>query len=83
MASVVRLGTIVGMSYVRKTVTIPQETARAVEELADGNVSAFVTNALEHQVRIERLRLAVTGFEAEHGEIPPEALARVDKAWPV
>jgi hypothetical protein len=71
------------MNYVRKTVTIPQETARAVEELADGNVSAFVTMALEHQVRVERLRLAVTDFEAEHGEIPPEALARVDEAWRV
>jgi metal-responsive CopG/Arc/MetJ family transcriptional regulator len=70
------------MSMVRKTITLPEELVAEVEELADGNVSAFIARTLEREIKLTRMDELIKELEAEHGPISEEALRRVDEQWP-
>lgn len=58
-----------GMTLVRKTVTLPEEVVRDVEELSGGSFSAFTAQALERAVRQRHLRSVVAELEKVNGPI--------------
>jgi hypothetical protein len=62
---------------------MPRELADRASELAGGNFSAFVSEALDRHVKLELARRLVREHEAGNGPISEEALATVDRAWPV
>jgi Post-segregation antitoxin CcdA len=72
------------------SLTLPAELLQAVRELAGGNLSAWVSEALTHAVRAERLRAYVAEREAKAGPLDPELLATAEAnfdtvdaaAWP-
>lgn len=59
----------------RRTVTIDADLAAEADRLADGNLSALVSRALEREVRLARLGQLVADFEAEHGALSEDELA--------
>lgn len=60
----------------RRTVTIDDALAAAADQLADGNLSALVSRALEREVRLARLGQLVADFESDHGALTDEELSR-------
>jgi hypothetical protein len=58
-----------GMTLVRKTVTLPEEVVRDVEELSGESFSAFTAQALERAVRQRHLRSVVAELEKVNGPI--------------
>ncbi len=68
---------IVSMTLVRKTVTLPEEVVRDIEELSGGNFSAFTAEALQRAVRRSHIRAAVADLEAVNGPSGTEDLAAV------
>lgn len=60
----------------RRTVTLDDALAAAADQLADGNLSALVSRALEREVRLARLGQLVADFESEHGALTEQELAR-------
>ncbi|MCP9489396.1 MAG: hypothetical protein MSC31_05920 [Solirubrobacteraceae bacterium MAG38_C4-C5] len=69
------------MSMVRKTVTLPEEVVAEVEQRANGNFSAYVTELLEKEIRLAYARELLAEHEAEFGPIPEEVQRRVDEQW--
>lgn len=69
------------MSMVRKTITLPEELVAEVEELADGNVSAFIARTLEREIKLTRMSELIAELEAEHGPVPEGIQRRVDEQW--
>ncbi len=65
------------MSMVRKTVTLPEEIVAEVEDRANGNFSAYVTELLEKQIRLAYAREYLAEAEAEHGPVPEEVRDRI------
>jgi hypothetical protein len=63
------------MTLVRKTVTLPESVVRDIEELSDGNFSAFTAQALERAVRRSHLRAVVAELEAVNGPSTEEGKA--------
>lgn len=55
------------MTTVKKAVSIDEALASEASELAGGNFSAFVAEAVEHHVRRIKLDQLVDAYEAEHG----------------
>jgi hypothetical protein len=72
------------------SITLPAELLEVVRELAGSNLSAWVSEALTHAVRAERLRAYVAEREAKAGPLDPELLATAEAnfdaadaaAWP-
>ncbi len=66
---------------VRKTITVPEEIVAEVEQRANGNFSAYVTELLEKQIRLAHAREFLAEAEAEHGPVPEEVQRRIDEQW--
>lgn len=69
---------IAGMTMVKKAVSLDADVVAAVEELADGNFSAFVNETLAKAVRLERLRALVERDRRERGPVDPEVQAAIN-----
>ncbi len=65
------------MTLVRKTVTLPEEVVRDIEELSGGNFSAFTAHALEKVVRQSHLRAVVEELEKVNGPTTEEDRAEI------
>jgi metal-responsive CopG/Arc/MetJ family transcriptional regulator len=61
---------------------LAQEVREAASEAADGNVSAWLTDAARQKLRQRNLQQAIQRFESEHGEISDDELADLDAEWP-
>jgi hypothetical protein len=60
----------------RVTVTIPEELLGSIRErIGDRELSAYVTDALVHQDRIDRLGELSDWLQEEHGAVTDEELA--------
>jgi len=70
------------METTKVSVTIRSELLEQARELAGGNLSAFVSDAVEDRVLLERARHAVAAYEAEHGTIPEELVEQALARWP-
>lgn len=70
------------MQSSKVSVTIRSDLLEEARGLAGGNLSAFVNNAVEHRVLLERGRRAVAAYEAEYGTIPEELVAEALARWP-
>jgi hypothetical protein len=70
---------IVGMTTVKRAVTIDEELDREARALAGENFSAFVSEAVARHVRRVKLEQLVQADEAERGTIDPEVQAQVDE----
>lgn len=59
------------------------DVVREVEQLVGPRgFSAFMNESAKLRLLVERGREAVREYETEHGAIPEEELAAVDRAWP-
>jgi post-segregation antitoxin (ccd killing protein) len=68
----------------RRTITIKQETEKAINELVGPRkFSAFVQTALDHQLQSERIDQWLAEREAarEGKPLSPEAVDFAEKAW--
>ncbi|MDT0308616.1 hypothetical protein RM780_16855 [Streptomyces sp. DSM 44917] len=64
------------MTAKRVTVTIPEELLRSIRErVGERELSAYVTEALAHQDRIDRLGELSDWLQREHGAVTDEELA--------
>ena len=69
---------IVGMTTVKRAVTIDEKLEREARALAGENFSAFVSEAVSRHVRRLKLEQLVQADEAERGPVDPEVRAQVD-----
>jgi len=70
---------IVGMTTVKRAVTIDEELDREARALAGENFSAFVSDAVSRHVRRLKLEQLVHADEAERGPVDPEVQAQIDE----
>jgi hypothetical protein len=61
---------------------LADQIQRAATQETGGNVSAWLADAAREKIRQRALAEAVAAYEAEHGEITDDELARVRRAWP-
>ncbi|MFJ1757480.1 hypothetical protein [Kitasatospora sp. NPDC088134] len=55
------------------SVSLPEDLAETVRsQVGPGGFSAYVAEALEHRVAMDRLRETVAGFEADNGPLTRE-----------
>lgn len=69
---------MLAMAVRKLSVSLPDDLARDATELARREgipLSAWLSRAAAHRIRIERGLAAVRDWEAEHGEITAEDLA--------
>ena len=69
---------IIGMTTVKRAVTIDEDLEREARALAGENFSAFVSDALSQHVRRLKLQQLVAADLAERGPIDPEVRAQVE-----
>jgi Post-segregation antitoxin CcdA len=73
--------TVVGSPIMRTTkisITIDTDLLEEIRAYAGGNLSRYINSLLRDQVRNARLRQLVAEYEATHGPIPAELLAKAD-----
>jgi Arc/MetJ-type ribon-helix-helix transcriptional regulator len=67
------------MATKKYTVTLPEELAEEIRaEVGSGGFSRYVTQAIERQRERDHLHEFVGWWEAEHGEVTDEELARAE-----
>jgi hypothetical protein len=71
-------------SKVRKvSVSMPEELAEAVRARAGaGGFSRYVSDAVEREIRHDRLGELLDELEAEYGPVPPEVREQTRRMWP-
>jgi hypothetical protein len=71
-------------SKVRKvSVSMPEELADAVRaRTGAGGFSRYVSEAVEREIRHERLGELLDELEAEYGPVPPEIREQTRRMWP-
>jgi len=71
-------------SKVRKvSVSMPEELAEAVRSRAGaGGFSRYVSDAVEREIRHDRLGELLDELEAEYGSVPPEVREQTRRLWP-
>jgi hypothetical protein len=65
------------------SVSMPEQTAQAAREMAGpGRFSAYVADAVQRRLELDRLAELVAGIEERlGGPIPEDVMAQVDAAW--
>ena len=72
------------MASVKKSVTLDEDLVReALGFAGERGLSRLLNEGLRRQVLVERGRVLVEQYEAEHGPIPQAELDDVDVQWPV
>ena len=71
-------------SKVRKvSVSMPQELVEVVRARAGaGGFSRYVSEAVEREIRHDRLGQLLDELEAEYGPVPPEVREQTRRMWP-
>lgn len=70
------------MAQVKKSVTLDSGVVHEVEQLVGPRgFSAFMNESAKLRLLVERGRAVVRDYENEHGTIPDDELAAVDRAW--
>jgi len=71
-------------SKVRKvSVSMPEELVEAVRaRTGAGGFSHYVTEAVEREIRHDRLGELLDELEAEYGPVPPEVREQTRRMWP-
>ena len=67
-----------GMTTVKRAVTIDEELEREARALAGDNFSAFVSDAVSRHVRRVKLEQLVEADAAERGPLDPDVQAQVE-----
>jgi hypothetical protein len=62
--------------------SLARQVRQAAAEKSQGNVSAWLAEAARERLRLDAGWALLREYEAEHGMIGDEALARVDREWP-
>jgi len=70
---------IVGITTVKRAVTIDEDVDRAARELAGASFSAFVNEALKRQVRAARLQRLVERDAAERDPLEKPEIEQVER----
>lgn len=71
-----------GMSAERISVTMESAVASEAKQRAGRRgFSAYVTEAVRRRLQAERLEALLLELEAEHGPIPEDVQAEVDRVW--
>ena len=71
------------MATVKRSVTLDEElVAEALSFTGERGLSRLLNAGLRGQVLLERGRVLVEQFEADHGPIPEADLEAVDAQWP-
>lgn len=70
---------ILGMTTVKRAVTIDEDVDRAARELAGASFSAFVNEALKRQVRAARLQRLVERDAAEREPLEKHEIEQVER----
>lgn len=70
------------MATTKISVSLPTELVEQARAAAQGNLSAFVSRAVEDRLLIENGRRAVAAYEDEMGPIPEDLMAEVKAQWP-
>lgn len=71
------------MAQVKKSVTLDSDVVGEIERLVGPRgFSSFMNEGAKLRLLVERGRTAVAEYEREHGPIPDDELAAVDRAWP-
>lgn len=68
-----------GMTKVRRTISIDADLAKQADREADGNLSAFVEEAIEKNLRSHHFRRAMELFDEEYGPSTPEDVAKAEE----
>ncbi|MGH8929622.1 MAG: CopG family transcriptional regulator [Egibacteraceae bacterium] len=63
------------------SITLPEQVLREARERAGGNLSAYVSSAVERQLQHDRIGELLAEQELEHGRIPDELLAGIRAQW--
>ncbi|MFF0297772.1 hypothetical protein ACFYST_30430 [Kitasatospora sp. NPDC004614] len=57
------------------SVSLPEDLAESIRsQVGPGGFSAYVAEALEHRVAMDKLREIVAGFEADNEPLTPEEI---------
>ncbi len=70
------------MKTAKVSFTLPQgllDEARAL--VGDGNLSAYITQGLERQLRADRLARFLSALDRELGPVPEEEVEAVRREW--
>lgn len=66
----------------KRSVAMPPELADAAEQAAHSegvSFSAWVSAAVDRQLKLDRMSEAISAYEAEHGEITAEELVEFER----
>jgi hypothetical protein len=71
------------VAQIKKSVTLDGDVVAEVEQLVGPRgFSAFMNESAKLRLLVERGRVAVDAYEAEHAVIADDELDAVDRAWP-
>jgi hypothetical protein len=68
----------------KRSVAMPPELAQAAELAARSkgvSFSAWVSAAVDRQLKLDRMSEAITAYESAHGEITPEEMASFEREF--
>ncbi len=63
------------------SITLPDQVLREARERAGGDLSAYVSSAVERQLQHDRIGELLAEQELEHGPVPDELLAQIRVQW--
>lgn len=70
------------MKTAKISFTLPQELLdEARAQVGDGNLSAYITQGLERQLRADRLARFLSELDHELGPVPTEEVEAVRREW--
>lgn len=65
------------------SITVPSELARAVKrQVGDRGMSAFVTEALRHEIEHRKLGAYLRQLDRDLGPVAPRVMERARARWP-
>jgi hypothetical protein len=62
--------------------SLADRVQQAATEQTSGNVSAWLAEAARERLRLQAAREFLRQYEAEHGAITSDEIAKVDREWP-
>jgi post-segregation antitoxin (ccd killing protein) len=75
-----------GRKTTKISVTMPNDVVDEVRKRAQGNVSRWITEAVEREIeaeiRHERLREMIEEYKKEHGPFTEEEMEQAKSEWP-
>ncbi len=69
------------VATVKRSISFDPDLLAEAERLADGNLSAYVNDALLQHVKSAGLRVLLQELDAEHGPVSDDVKKEVDGEW--